>query len=141
MIDAHEIASRLWQGADPPRGRELRSCGVQVLVLCAMEHQRGARDYPGVAVVHAPMLDIFHVPAGTATRAAAAAAEHYRRGATVFTACHQGRNRSGLISALILRELGFGDGRECADRVRSRRPGALTNTVFYRWLCGLPAKH
>jgi protein-tyrosine phosphatase len=135
VLDAHQVAPRLWQGSNPPEGGSLLRAGVDLLVLCAIEHQGG--DYPGVDVYRAPMDDSRQGPARAADRAAAEVARYLREGRTVLVACHEGRNRSGLVCALALRKMGRGSGRRCADQVRWHRPGALTNRAFYDWLSSL----
>ena len=53
--------------------------------------------------------------------------------------CRAGRNRSGLLVALIVRErLGL-TGRDAMELVRERRPRALANEDFAAWLDRLPA--
>ena len=136
----HKIAPRLFQGANPPQGKRLSCAGLDVLVLCALEHQDPSVNYPGVMVIHAPMDDAERVPIQVATAAAKLAAIQHQRGAKILVVCHEGRNRSGLVSALILRELHFGTGKKCADHIRRSRPRALTNPTFYNWLSSLPAK-
>ena len=51
--------------------------------------------------------------------------------------CAQGRNRSGLVSALIAaRVLGL-TGTEAMAHVRERVPEAITNEAFAAWLDAL----
>lgn len=106
-----------------------------MLVLCAAEHQLPASYYPGVGVVYAPMDDGEVVPTEVASRAARIAARAHRLGATILVVCHE-----GLVSALVLREMSGRSGKVCADRIRAKRPGALTNPHFAAWLHGLPAE-
>jgi hypothetical protein len=133
-IDADEIAPRLWQGADPPRGGVLRNLGFRGVVLCAQEHQYAPRDFPGVRVVNAPMDDAWYVASETARAAAAAGAELWRRGAKVLVVCHMGINRSGLVSALILRNITGCSGAQAVAAVKRKRPGALSNRAFVKFL-------
>lgn len=140
ILDASQIAPRLWQGSRPPEGRHLHDAGIDVLVLCALEHQPPARGYPGVEIIRAPMDDSSTVPKQIAESAARLAAIRYQQGRVVLVACNMGRNRSGLVSALVLWLRRFGTGKRCADRVRSRRAGALTNPYFYAWLARLPRR-
>lgn len=58
--------------------------------------------------------------------------------ATVVTMCNAGRNRSGLLSALIVRELLGIPGRSAMEVVRAHRPRALANDYFAEWLDSLP---
>lgn len=58
-------------------------------------------------------------------------------GGTVLTMCNAGRNRSGLLSALIVRELYGWSGTDAMECVRHHRPRALANPVFEKFLQGL----
>src|SRR5258707_10829548 len=50
-------------------------------------------------------------------------------GHRVLSHCGMGFNRSALVAGMILVELGV-EGPAIVERLRSRRPGALFNTVF-----------
>lgn len=54
--------------------------------------------------------------------------------AVVMTMCHAGRNRSGLMSALILMELMGISGTSAIKIVRMERPRALANPHFEAFL-------
>lgn len=43
--------------------------------------------------------------------------------------CHHGMNRSGLMTGLVLRELGL-SGSEAINRIVAARPGSLSNRAF-----------
>lgn len=58
-------------------------------------------------------------------------------GAVVLTMCNAGRNRSGLLSALIVRELLGLPGSAAVALVREHRPNALANPHFVEFLEGL----
>ena len=137
-IDAHQIAPRLYQGANPPQGPELRARGFDVLVLCAVEWQYDARNYPGLQIIRAPMLDTAEVPSRTAHRAAERVAREWRAGKRILIACNMGWNRSGLVSALTLWRLTGRPGAECMWRVQQQRPRALSNESFALYLYHLP---
>ncbi len=47
----------------------------------------------------------------------------------VYIFCNAGMNRSGLVTALLLRALGE-DADEAIARIRAQRPGALSNETF-----------
>jgi protein-tyrosine phosphatase len=51
--------------------------------------------------------------------------------------CAAGRNRSGIVAALVLRELENLDGLEALEEVRRLRPGALSNPHFTEYLTQL----
>ena len=137
-LDAHRIAPGLWQGAKPPLGDAVRLAGVRVLVLCAQEYQPSRNDFPGVRVIRAPNDDADRPPSveemTVALDAAGVVAQYVRNGARVLVTCQQGRNRSGLVTALALHRLMRFPGRECVRMVQEARPGALTNEHFVRAL-------
>jgi hypothetical protein len=58
-------------------------------------------------------------------------------GGTVLTMCNAGRNRSGLLSALIVREIAGIPGEAAMEVVRFHRPNALANPYFEAFLEGL----
>jgi protein-tyrosine phosphatase len=64
-------------------------------------------------------------------------AQHIRDGDTVLTMCNAGRNRSGLLSALIVRELTGLPGAAAMAVVRHHRPNAIANPHFEEFLRGL----
>ena len=51
----------------------------------------------------------------------------------IYVVCQHGMNRSGLVTGLLLRQLGLEAG-EAIDRIRRQRPGALSNHTFERLL-------
>jgi hypothetical protein len=59
-------------------------------------------------------------------------------GRRVMVACAGGRNRSGLVLGLALRELLACSGAEALHLVQSRREDALNNETFARYLAALP---
>lgn len=67
-------------------------------------------------------------------------AERIREGDAVLSHCAAGRNRSALLSALIVRELTGMSGAEAMSLVRERRPNSLANVHFAAYLDALPAK-
>ena len=147
-VDATRIASGLYQGGLPPEGQLLYRRGFHTLVLAAKEHQPPAARFPGLRVLHAP-LDDSGTPMSTAEwRIAKAAAERVARavlsGQRVLITCQQGRNRSGLVTALALHLLTGYAGSACAERVRQHRQRglpagvqALVNPYFNAALAGL----
>jgi len=59
-------------------------------------------------------------------------------GHCVIIHCHAGRNRSSLVSALVLRELYDMTGEQAMDCVCVCRPNAFGNKYFADFLKGLP---
>lgn len=132
----NKIAPRLYIGAAPPAGRRLADLGFTMVVLCAREYQWPACHFPGLRVVRAAMDDA--VPTAPevelARSAAMLAAQEVRRGGRVLITCAQGRNRSGLVSALVLRRLYGLTGDQAVHHIRGCRLGALTNSAFVHFL-------
>lgn len=58
-------------------------------------------------------------------------------GHRVLVHCHAGRNRSALVSALLVRQLFGMSGAQAIEYVRERRPNALANEHFCNYLRGL----
>lgn len=141
-IDATRIGPKLHQGSEPPQGSTLRRAGFDVVVLCAMEIQPPSSAFVGVEVLHYG-IDDGPVTAelwSRAKRAARAVAHRIRKGKRVLVTCAQGRNRSGLVVALALRELTGRSGHRIVAHVRSLRTNALANPYFVRALeAGAPA--
>ena len=61
-------------------------------------------------------------------------AAEVRRGGRVLMHCWGGRNRSGLLAALVLTRLERITGSQAYDRVRAVRRGALVNLHFANYL-------
>ena len=129
-----QIAPRLIQGSVPERG----PLDVDVVVLCAQEYQfpairYGARPFGNARVLRCPLPDAGmplptrHVP--LALRTAVEVARLWAHGSRILVTCAMGRNRSGLISALALMELGHSADAAIAA-VRKARPNAIDNVHF-----------
>jgi protein-tyrosine phosphatase len=118
----------------------LEQLGFQVLVLCAKELQPSASAYPGILVLHAPNDDrhVEHEPPThqeieIALRASCEVRRLLSLGKRVLVTCAQGRNRSGLVSGLVLVTNGL-SADEAVSLIRSKRRNALSNTHFVRCL-------
>jgi protein-tyrosine phosphatase len=140
-LDASPITPQISQGSKPPEGPEVHRCGFSVLVLAAQEFQPPRSRFRGISVLHAPLDD-----AELTTRewliandAAATAAAAVLGGHHVLITCHMGLNRSGLITALVLRKAYNLSGVEAVRRVKRKREGALCNPSFVEALVTLPA--
>jgi hypothetical protein len=135
-VDATRILPGLYMGGAPTPGHEVYACGFPVLVLCAKEYQPEARWFPRVRVVHCPLDDaeLSSTEAALATSAAEMVVLARSRGARVLVTCWMGRNRSGLVTALALRSISNWSVPRIVKRVRERRPNALSNPSFLRFL-------
>jgi hypothetical protein len=149
-FQAQEIHPGLWQGTWPPPGPWLAKSGFSTLVLCAYEYQppfrfppqllplvglRSPNPWPGVEVVYAPNDDdIVRPPPREVLRQAVQAgrtvAERLSQKRKVLTTCWQGRNRSGLVSALGLFFHLHVPGATAARIVQLRRANGLRNPIF-----------
>jgi len=134
-LSASRVAPSLWQGS-APRAGELLS--FDLVVLCAEEHQlpHHATPFgPRAHVLRVPLDDSGRPPTQAEVRLAFAAgravAKTYRRGGLrILTTCAQGRNRSGLVNALALVELGLRP-KDAIHAIRmARGPSALSNAWF-----------
>lgn len=99
---ASEVIENLWVGSRPPE----RPPGFDLVVLCETEYQPIWRD--GGWLIRCPFEDaeIDGLMFERTRLAAKAVATAVREGEKVLVACFAGRNRSGLIAALTLIELG-----------------------------------
>ncbi|MDX3076846.1 protein phosphatase [Streptomyces sp. MI02-7b] len=115
------------------------ACGFDVVVSLVDLPGHGPGD-PGVEHVVADLPDA-PLTAGqlaTVARLARGAARVVRDGRTILVRCHAGYNRSGLVVAQTLVELGHDAASAIALVRRHRSPWALNNPVFEQYLrCGL----
>lgn len=139
-FDATQVGPGLFIGSRPTPGT-VRAHGFGMLVLCAREIQ-DPDDHPQVEVVLAPMDDStlrtdFPGELSTAQRARDAVLPAIRSGKRVLVTCRQGRNRSGLVCALVLRELTGWPGKMILTHLRNLRPGVLSNLVYAEYVGAL----
>lgn len=135
-IDASRIVSRVYQGAAPPPGNQVRRCGFSLLVLCAEEYQPPGELFDGVQVLHVP-LDDAELSAAEwqrAAKGARAVCKHVMGKGRALVTCMAGRNRSGLVTAMTLRLLTGAKGDAIVDHIQRRRAHALTNRSFVQAL-------
>jgi len=129
------VIPRLAQGSVPtgPLHRDFHA-----VVLCAGELQDLPAlgvDLGDVEVLKAPLDDAeptlreIHI----AYDAAREVTRRWRLGQCVLVTCHQGRNRSGLVTGLTLMMLGATD-KQAIEVVRAARKNALTNRHFVQVL-------
>ncbi len=126
-------------------GGAVARAGYKVLVLCAEEFQPPADSFHGLDdVIFAPNDDsgapFTKTQKAIAIAAASLVATHMRRKKHVLVTCMMGKNRSGLVTALALHFATGRSGRECVDIVKSKRPNALLNPDFVRYLEQLPTR-
>jgi hypothetical protein len=144
-IDATRLLRRLYIGSKPPLGSHLADAGFDVVVFCADDIQPPSILLPGVIVLHAGIDDSYHLSSrerSVVVSAARAAARHVKDGRRVLITCRQGRNRSGLVSALAIHFLTGMSGKRAARHVQDMRVTrfgpALSNDYFVDLLCEVP---
>lgn len=130
---ANPVIQNLWIGEEPPPGAGIGS-HFDVLVLAAKEIQ-DARRYPRVSrIVKVPLEDNGHPPTeeeiGLAIVAGFDVANLVSQGWMVLCTCHLGKNRSSLVAALALRNLGWSAERVIRTIRRCRGEDALGNAWF-----------
>jgi hypothetical protein len=141
-LDATRIAPKLWQGSKPVG--PLR--GFDAVAFCAAEHQP---NVAGIEVYNCPLHDDVLSPEETsiALSCARRVASIVLSGRRVLVTCQQGRNRSGLVTALALHLLTGWPGWWCVRRVKSHRNPdlfrlgmgpALSNESFVAFLSRIP---
>jgi hypothetical protein len=137
-----QISPNLWvRGMLTPRPLQerlemLHFTGVGTLVCCVATADDELRRAWTGEYVHYPMSD---------GRALRPDLERFARGLSeraqhspVMIHCRAGRNRSGLLAALVLRELEGISGQEALERVQAARPKSLYNQHFCAYLAQLP---
>lgn len=145
-LDADKIVSRLYQGSFPEPEDAVRR-GFDVVVFCARGAQPDRawlRAAPRIVAINAGINDDPWIPLSAADQrkvigAATHVASRWKRGARVLITCQAGLNRSGLVTALALRNLGI-DRRVAVILIRQRREGALFNPLFVRYINDLPQR-
>lgn len=134
------VPGRVWQGGCPVDFTWVRQSGVTAVVDLADADTHppvGATD--DLVYVKVPLVDGDDLPeVRLVMRLAHLVAGLAENGHRVLVHCTFGRNRSGLLTALVVRELLDLSGAEALDHVRRHRQGAVNNEAFARWLRSLP---
>ncbi|MEX2246201.1 MAG: hypothetical protein WEC75_05895 [Dehalococcoidia bacterium] len=132
------LAGRLYQSdAERSVGERLRERGLLPAMIIDL-HGGGAWEAASGELVYVrwPIDDatVPHVP--TLLGLAQTGAEFIEAGGVVVSMCQMGRNRSGLLSALIVMRCEGMSGAEAVRFVRERCPEALGNDAFVAFLVG-----
>jgi protein-tyrosine phosphatase len=134
MMDAHEIVPNLWQGSRA-RCDSLGDFDVVISMARPVEiPARRGQDVYCLSIVD-PMWerDFDDRQMRKAVLASNTAFQAVRAGRKTLVLCEAGQNRSGFVVALTLMRLGM-RARGAIDTVQKRRPKALNNIHFRRWL-------
>ncbi len=130
------IAANVWMGGAHTlvgESIDVESLTTAWLLDCAGDMPHGHRTAAArwIACVF-PDLDGYPVRFERIQELVVEAAGAVRHGhADLYVVCQQGMNRSGLVTGLVLRELGM-EGNEALERILAARPGALSNQAFRR---------
>lgn len=89
---------------------------------------------------HWPMADGQHIPTFALQIIVKRLLSYMESGGVVLSMCWGGRNRSGLVSALLVRELTKCSGEQAVGIIQKQRPGSLINLHFVNYLHSLGSK-
>lgn len=135
------VAGKLWHGGCPVDFGWVRRTGIDVVLDVAdPDAYPPAEQIEGLLYLKCPLVDGEALPEpGLTLRLAGVVAGLVEDGHQALVHCTFGRNRSGLMATLVVRELLGLSGRDALDHVRRRRDRAANNETFARWLASLPA--
>lgn len=135
------LEGRLWQGGCPVDYAWARDTGISAVVdLSDADTYPPVGETGGFLYLKVPLVDEGRLPdLGLVTRLASLAAGLVADGHRVLVHCTFGRNRSGLVTSLVVREVLGVPGAEAVAHVQSRRRDTVNNATFAEWLRGLPA--
>lgn len=135
------LPGRLWQGGCPVDFEWVRRAGVSAIIdIADADAHPPAGETDGLLYVKAPLVDGGALPDPALTvRLATLAAGLVADGHTVLVHCTFGRNRSGLVAALVVREVLGISGADALAHVQAHRAGTVNNDTFADWLRTLPA--
>ncbi|MBT2364194.1 dual specificity protein phosphatase family protein [Streptomyces sp. ISL-10] len=135
-----EVTTGLWMGghvwSDGARGHQDVVVGREFDLVISLWTRAGHGPATGVEHHVVPIPDDWLTVGeiDSVRRIAVVAADAVRAGRRVLVRCYSGYNRSGLVAAQTLIELGH-DSESAIDRVRLRRsPWALHNLAFEKYL-------
>jgi len=133
------ILPGLWHGGCPVDFDWVHQEGIDVVVdLADADAFPPSSDVDDLTYLKCPLVDGETVPdSGVTLRLAHLVAGLVRDGHTVLVHCTFGRNRSGLLVSLVVRELLDVTGAQALDHVQEHRAGAVNNTAFAGWLRSL----
>lgn len=120
-------------GSAPARGERLP---FDTIVLTAKEYQPSAIHFHGARVLHVPLRDdgskMTAAEMTLAIRAGREVVRRLRKGDRVLITCWMGRNRSGVVTAIALLEMGMTAPSAVRLIRRARGQHALRNDDFLK---------
>ena len=135
------VPGQLWQGGCPVDFDWVRRTGIDVVLdLADPDAFPPADAIEGLTYLKCPLVDGEGIPdPGVTLRLAGLVAGLVGEGHRALVHCTFGRNRSGLVATLVVRELLGLSGADALAHVRARRQRVANNEVFATWLSSLPA--
>ena len=135
------LQDRLWHGGCPVDFDWVRATGIDVVVdLADADAYPPAAEVEHLTYLKCPLEDGRDLPdPGVTLRLAALVAGLVADGHRALVHCTFGRNRSGLLATLVVREVLGLSGEQALAHVQQRRRRAVNNEVFAGWLRALPA--
>jgi protein tyrosine/serine phosphatase len=135
------IEGQLWHGGCPVDFSWVHDSGIDVVLdLADADAYPPAEQIDGLIYLKCPLVDQEDLPdPGLTLRLAALVAGLVRDGHQALVHCTFGRNRSGLVVTLVVRELLGLSGSDALAYVQARRDRAANNDTFAEWLASLPA--
>ena len=135
------IPGRLWHGGCPVDFDWVKESAIDVVLdLADADAYPPAESIEGLMYLKCPLVDEEDLPDPALTlRLAALIAGLVRDGHQALVHCTFGRNRSGLMATLVVRDLLGLTGAEALDYVQARRERVANNDTFAEWLSSLPA--
>lgn len=125
--ETNEDWSKIWELADA------------AVLFGSWQGEEGAKDVPQRKMVVRWNIEDGPVPLDAQlSPVVSLVAGLVSNGVPTYVGCPAGVNRSGLLTALVVRELTGVTGQAAADHVRGRRPGALINGEYNKYLNDLP---
>lgn len=134
-----EVYPNLWVGSRDSLLLNLRDEGFRALILCAREIQPSASQFPGVSVFRCPFDDdstkqLSELEKRMVREAGLFVAREIQSNRRTLVTCHAGINRSALVAALALVDIGFSVA-DAVEQIRSGRDAScLNNKVFLEFL-------
>jgi protein-tyrosine phosphatase len=135
------VPGRLWHGGCPVDFDWVKDTGIDVVLdLADPDAFPPASQIDGLVYLKCPLVDQEDVPEpGLTLRLAGLVAGLVEDGHQALVHCTFGRNRSGLMATLVVRELLGLSGADALAYVRERRDGVANNESFEQWLTTLEA--
>lgn len=131
-VDATEMADGLWQGGlGAKRGCLLEFYDLdEVVVLCPTDSDENDGQRVKVLAPDPTTMSLVDhkrdlLRKEELQKLASKLVRKIKDGKNVGIFCWQGRNRSGLLTAMVLRKLNGWSGLEAMEFIKSRRPDAL----------------